>query len=205
MTDRAINVFVNCPFDNDYKPCFEALIFTVMASGFQARCALEDNNSGDIRFDKLCRLIGEFDKSVHDLSRVELNPSGLPRFNMPFEYGLYLGAHRFGGKRHKTKAALAMVAVPYTLPIYLSDAAGSDPAAHGGDPTEVIRIVRRFLHARPDGSQLPGAASIRDAFARFKSDVPKLAADLSIAADEIDPLRDYRDYVALLRAFLLIS
>ncbi len=205
MTDRALNVFINCPFDTDYKPCFEALIFTIMASGYRVRCALEDSNSGNIRFDKLCRLIEESDKSIHDLSRVELSPNGLPRFNMPFEFGLFLGAGRFGGKRHKSKTALAMIAVPYKLPIYLSDVAGNDPAAHRGDPIEVIRIVRAFLHSRPDGSQLPGAANIRNTYARFKSDLPSLAAALNIAEDEIDPLRDYRDYIALLTAFLLAS
>jgi hypothetical protein len=205
VTDRAFSVFINCPFDSEYKHCFEALIFTVLASGYRVRCALEDSNSGDIRFDKLCRLIEACDKSIHDLSRVELNPSGLPRFNMPFEFGLFLGAHRFGGRRHKAKTALAMVAAPYKLPIYLSDVAGNDPAAHGDDPTEVIRIVRKFLHVRPDGSQLPGAAHIRDAFAQFKSELPNLAAALNIAEDEIDPFRDYRDFIALLQAFLLAS
>jgi hypothetical protein len=205
VTDRALSVFINCPFDTEFKPCFEALIFTVLASGYRVRCALEDSNSGDIRFDKLCRLIEACDKSIHDLSRVELNPSGLPRFNMPFEFGLFLGAHRFGGKRHKSKTALAMVAAPYKLPIYLSDIAGNDPAAHGDDPTEVIRIVRKFLHVRPDGNQLPGAAHIRDTFAQFKSELPNLAAALNIAEDEIDPFRDYRDFIAILQAFLLAS
>jgi hypothetical protein len=205
VTTQARDVFINCPFDNDYKPCFEALIFTIMASGYRVRCALEDSNSGDIRFDKLCRLISDCDKSVHDLSRVELNPSGLPRFNMPFEFGLFLGARRFGGKAHKTKTALAMIAEPYTLPIYLSDVAGNDPTAHHGRPAEVIRIVRGFLHVRPDGSQLPGAAHISDTFERFKADLPKLAAALNIGADELDPLRDYRDYVAILAEFLIAS
>lgn len=205
VTDRSLNVFVNCPFDNDYKPCFEALIFTVFVSGYLARCALEDSNSGDIRFEKLCRLIEACDKSVHDLSRVELNPGGLPRFNMPFEFGLFLGAHRFGDKRHKTKTALAMVAAPYKLPIYLSDVAGNDPASRRDDPAEVIRIVRRFLQVRPDGSQLPGAAHIGQAFAQFKTELPKLAAALNIADNEIDPFHDYRDYSKLLQSFLLAS
>jgi len=203
VTDRAINVFINCPIDADYKPCFEALVFTVLASGYRVRCALEDSNSGDIRFEKLCRLIEACDKSIHDLSRVELNPSGLPRFNMPFEFGLFLGAHRFGGKRHKTKTALAMVAAPYKLPVYLSDVAGNDPVAHRNDPMEVIRIVRGFLHVRPDGSQLPGAAYFRNSFAWFKAELPSLAAALNIAEDEIDPFRDYKDYIALLQPTLL--
>lgn len=205
MTVRALNVFVNCPFDDDYKPLFEALIFAITACGYRVRCALEENNSGDIRFDKLCRLIHDSDRSVHDLSRVELGGQGLPRFNMPFEYGLFLGASRFGGKRHRAKTALAMIAEPYELPIYLSDVAGSDPFPHHAQTIEVVRVVRIYLGARPDGGVLPGASHIHDTFTKFKSELPKLAAALKIAEDEIDPLRDYRDYLSLLTEYLLQS
>jgi hypothetical protein len=66
------NVFINCPFDADYRPLFEALIFTIVASGYTARCALEDDDAGNIRFDKLRRLIRESSWSIHDLSRTEL-------------------------------------------------------------------------------------------------------------------------------------
>ena len=38
-------VFLNCPFDDQYKPIFEALVFTIHACGFTARCALEDGGS----------------------------------------------------------------------------------------------------------------------------------------------------------------
>jgi hypothetical protein len=202
LTVRSANVFINCPFDEDYKNCFEALIFTIAACGYQVRCALEENNSGNIRFDKLCLLIDSSDKSVHDLSRVELNPLGFPRFNMPFELGLCFGAKRFGGKKHRAKSALVMVREPFKLPIYLSDVAGSDPDAHHDQPDEVIRLVRRFLHRRPDGSQIPSATHILSEFNRFKNELPVMATALKIAVDEVDPFRDYRDYLGLLAEFL---
>lgn len=205
VPSRALNVFINCPFDDDYKPCFEALIFTVTASGYRARCALEENDAGDIRFDKLCRLVGDSDKSVHDLSRVQLGVTGLPRFNMPFEYGLFQGAKRFGGKRQKGKTALAMVEKMHSLPVYMSDVAGTDPECHEGKPSEVIRAVRRYLHRRPDETPLPGAGFMSDEFDRFKSSVPRIAAALKIAPDELDPIRDYRDYIAVLTEFLAQS
>lgn len=205
MVNPALNVFINCPFDDDYKPCFEVLIFTITASGYRVRCALEESDSGTIRFDKLCRLIDESDKSVHDLSRVQLTPAGLPRFNMPFEFGLYQGARRFGGKRRRAKTALAMIETNYMLPVYLSDVAGSDPESHGGQPREMIRIVRNYLHRRPDGSPLPGAAHILAEFNRFKSELPRMAAALNIASHELDPLRDYRDYLSLLTEFLALA
>jgi len=65
----ALNVFVNAPFDPAYDPLLEAMVFMIHAAGFRARCALEENDSGDIRLDKLVRLIDECPRSIHDLSR----------------------------------------------------------------------------------------------------------------------------------------
>lgn len=203
VSSHALNVFINCPFDDDFKPCFEVLIFTVAASGYRVRCALEENDAGDIRLEKLCRLIDESDRSVHDLSRVQLNPQGLPRFNMPFELGLFLGAKRFGGRKRSRKSALVMMEAPYSLPVYLSDAAGSDPEAHRERPEEIIRIVRAYLHRRPDNSHLPGAQHMLAEFVRFKAALPGMARSLNIAPHEPDPMRDYRDYIALMIEFLL--
>ena len=93
---RSPNVFVNVPFDDKYEPLFEALVFTISACGYRVRCALEDDDSGDIRLDKLVELIRECPRSIHDLSRIEPGENDLPRFNMPFELGLALGAKNSG-------------------------------------------------------------------------------------------------------------
>jgi hypothetical protein len=53
-----LSVFINVPFDDEFATLFEALVFTVTACGYRVRCALEENDSGDIRLDKLARLIG---------------------------------------------------------------------------------------------------------------------------------------------------
>ena|SRR6266446_7894154 len=77
------DVFVNCPFDSDYKQQFNALIFTIYDCGFYPRCALEAVDSGQLRFQKICQLILKSPYGIHDLSRIELDPSTqLPRFNM---------------------------------------------------------------------------------------------------------------------------
>jgi len=41
----------------------------VMVSGYKVRCALEDDDAANIRFDKLRRLIRESPRTIHDLSR----------------------------------------------------------------------------------------------------------------------------------------
>jgi hypothetical protein len=198
------NVFINCPFDADYRPCFEALLFAVTASGYKARCALEDADAANIRFDKLRRLISQSAHSIHDLSRIELGKNDLPRFNMPFELGLAMGAKLwFGGtKQRRNRSVAIMVREPYTLPAYLSDLGGNDPAAHHGDPSEVIRIVRRYLHVTPRGRMLPGPQSYVDGFRKFKDDLPGMTAEAAWGPDEIDPFQDYRAYLTFLTEFL---
>lgn len=88
-TGYADNVFINCPFDSAYKPIFDAIIFTVMDAGFRPRCALESRDSGDTRLAKIVQIIRECRFGIHDISRVETGGAGLPRFNMPFECGLF--------------------------------------------------------------------------------------------------------------------
>ena len=80
------NVFINCPFDEEYRPMFRAMVFVIHDAGFIARCALEAENSAQARLDKILNIIDECKYGIHDLSRTELSHnSGLPRFNMPFE------------------------------------------------------------------------------------------------------------------------
>jgi len=49
-------VFANCPFDQDYKDLFSALVFAVHDCGFYVRCALEIE-AGALRFQTICDLI----------------------------------------------------------------------------------------------------------------------------------------------------
>jgi hypothetical protein len=103
------DVFINCPFDDDFAPGFRALVFAVIACGFRARCAREMDDAAETRIEKLYRIIEESRFSVHDLSRTELDPvNNLPRFNMPLELGIFLGAKRFGDAEQKKKRSLVL-------------------------------------------------------------------------------------------------
>lgn len=91
------DVLINGPFSPDYHPHFQALVFAVIRSGFTPRCARERDDAGEVRSDKICRIIAKSRYGIHDISETEPDPgSGLPRFNMPLELGLYLGARRWG-------------------------------------------------------------------------------------------------------------
>jgi hypothetical protein len=122
MAPSRRHVFVNCPFDEGYEDFFDAAVFTIIRSGFVARCARETDNAADNRFDKICRIIQECRYGVHDISRTETdgNPP-LPRFNMPLELGVFLGAKRYGDSRQRLKSCIVFDREPYRFQRYISD------------------------------------------------------------------------------------
>lgn len=191
---------MNVPFDSAYEPLFEALVFTIFACGYRVRCALEDSDSGDIRLDKLIELIRECPRSIHDLSRTEPGDNDLPRFNMPFELGLAIGAKRFG-RRPRDRIKI-MVGERYKLPAYLSDLGGNDPDAHEGQPEKVIRIVRNYLQHTPTGGVLAGPAKLAADFATFKARLPAIAQGIDFQPEEVSGYTDYPTFAWSVTRFL---
>lgn len=118
-------MFLNVPFDRRYRDLFNALVFTIHHCRFVARCALEVDDGSQVRVDKLYGIIDECQYGVHDLSRVTLDSANrLPRFNMPLELGIFLGAKRFGGAHHRNKRALILDRDQWRYQTYCSDIAG---------------------------------------------------------------------------------
>jgi hypothetical protein len=193
---KPAGVFINCPFDAKYKPIFDALVFAVYECGFRPRSALEIVDGGEVRLDKICRIIGDCRFSIHDISRTELDSANhLPRFNMPFELGLFTGAARFGGKAQRAKACLILDREPYRYQKFLSDIAGQDISAHGDKPDAAIRCVRDWLNTMSAQGGLPGAAHIIQRYQRFAADLPALSRSLKLEPDEIT-FRDLCNLVA---------
>src|ERR1700679_1108764 len=67
-------VFLNCPFDDEYRPLLRAAIFAVQACGFTARIALENTGSEGVRLDRLpigpTAMIGLYDSFVSALPAI---------------------------------------------------------------------------------------------------------------------------------------
>jgi hypothetical protein len=100
--DYAWNVFINCPFDQEYEPLFHAIIFSVFDCGFIPKSALASQDCSDVRIQKIVNVIKNCKHAIHDISRTDPSPSkGLPRFNMPLELGMFLGAKYYGNKYQK--------------------------------------------------------------------------------------------------------
>ncbi|HET8774877.1 MAG TPA: hypothetical protein VFP80_13840 [Thermoanaerobaculia bacterium] len=162
------DVFINCPFDQQYRPLLHALLFAVHDCGFLARAALEVEDSGEVRVQKILRIIGESSYGIHDISRVES-----PRFNMPLELGLFLGAKAFGGPEQQEKGCLILDEEPYRYQTYCSDIAGQDVRAHGGKPSLAIELVRNWLSATPAARGLiPSGSVLAKRYRSFRTALP---------------------------------
>jgi hypothetical protein len=182
----ATNVFINCPFDVEFEPLFHAIVFAVIHCGYTVRCALEADDTGATRIDRIYRLIEECQFGVHDISRIERDTvNNLPRFNMPFELGLFLGARRFGARPHRDKHCPVLEAERYRYQKYLSDIAGQDIRQHDSEPAKAVGAVRDWLAAsRPKSAKpLPGATAIMRHYSEFQANLPAMlrAADLEPA------------------------
>jgi hypothetical protein len=163
-------VFINCPFDDKFKPILRAIVFTVISSGYHPRCALDISDGADIRVGKIARMIGDCDWVIHDLSRVEIT-AGLPRFNMAMELGLHLGARLLGQGRHRRKRALILDAKPHRYDQVLSDISGQDIEVHKNKPNEAIRCVRNWLSGY-SSPPLPGAEAMQGDYRVFQAEIP---------------------------------
>jgi hypothetical protein len=152
--------------------------------GYVPRCALDLNDSGETRFNKILGLIIDCGLSIHDISRVELDASSkLPRFNMPLELGADLGLRIKGPAKQRDRRLLILDRDKHRYDITTSDLSGQDIEAHNGREADVIARVRDWLNAGRFGRKpLPGADAIQSDYATYL----KIVADL-ITAEKLDP------------------
>lgn len=179
------SVFINCPFDDDFRPIFDALVFCVEDCGFRARCALEITDSGEVRFEKIIGIIRDCRFSIHDLSRTELDEANkLPRFNMPLELGLFLGAKRFGSGKQRQKNSLIFDRERYRYQKYISDIAGQDIRSHADKPDQAIHEIRNWLQPNIEKGSLPSGSFLVKRYHLFRRDLPGFCKNLHLVENE---------------------
>ena len=194
--DYERSIFINCPFDKSYRPIFHALVYAAFDCGLKPRCALEVDDAGDVRLDKILQLIRESRLAVHDISRTEIDRgSRLPRFNMPFELGLFLGARRFGGGIQARKVCLVLDREPYRYQAFLSDIAGQDIRCHDGEPASAIKMFRAWLSALPRAKTLPGGAEIMRRYELFQAELSRILRAINLRREEMT-FQDYGNFVS---------
>lgn len=189
------DVFINCSFDDDFLEVFRAIVFAVKACGFEPRTALDVHDAGDIRIDKIKRLISGCDYGIHDLSAVALDKAtSLPRFNMPLELGMSLGAKWYGGPKQKRKRILVLDETAHQYDISTSDISGQDVSAHGSETGKAITCVRNWLaeDRASDLPSLPGGVALSHDYTKLR-----ILIDEMIVSKQLDSWLDlsHSDYL----------
>ena len=189
------SVFIGGPFSDFYQPMFEAIVFAVVYAGFRPRSVFETSD-GLPRLPRIMQLIEQCKYGIFDLSATGLS-NGLPRFNPPFELGLFLGGWRYGSSLQKKKSVLVLDSQRYRYQRFISDLSSQDIEAHANNPKTVIQIVQNWLKAS-SRAITPSGAEIFKRYTLFKKARLRLCNDLGIQPEKLS----YADYNELVKVWL---
>jgi len=167
------SVFINCPFDTEYLPFFDAIIFAVTCCGFLARSAQESGDVAELRIQRILKAMFSSRYSIHDLSRCHgEGDQNLARFNMPLELGMAM-ARRFGASA-ESHDWLAIVPEGHLHQRVISDLSGYDPKGHDGSLEDIVTKVMAWLVTRPDATLTFTPAEVLAKLPAFQEEVKKL-------------------------------
>lgn len=167
---REYSVFINCPYDDIYRPMFDALIFATLCCGFTPRSAIESGTASISRMDRIVHTIRSSKYSIHELSRcIGEGEANLARFNMPLELGIAM-AFRFGvGVNGYEHDWLPLVPRNHSYKRFISDLSGYDPNEHDETVETIIPSVMSWLATRPDAIQTPTPQDVLEVLPYFQS------------------------------------
>jgi hypothetical protein len=173
-------VFINCPFDSQFRDLLHAIVLSAVSHGFVPRSARESEGIAEPRMSRILKTLSECKYSIHDLSRFSgEGVDNLSRFNMPLELGMAaaLRFERLGSDRPHNW--LVLVPEDFMYQRFVSDLAGFDPGKHSQSVESVIREVSAWLRVQEDvvGSP-PSALDIFNSFGRLAA----LTAEMQTAA-----------------------
>lgn len=200
MPQSSDSVFINCPFDDDFSPLFRALVFTIYRCGFYPRCAMEEDDGLDNRLSKILRIIEDCKYGIHDISRTEINPGGFPRFNMPFELGLFYACKHFG-TGHGNKIAAIFERTKYSYQQSISDLNGIDTKDHNGDYKILIRKTSTWLATASKRKTIPGYIIITQDFDQFEMDLPAILDESGLSLEALT----FNDLTAIIEDWLKLN
>jgi hypothetical protein len=139
-------VFLNFPFDEEFRPLADAMNFAVVAGGLLPVCAYDLTTPDRPRLDLLVEAIRCCRYSAHDFSRSKgEGKANFARMNMPIEMGMAL-FHALQTQRQEHRC-LFFVATPYDYRSFASDLSGLDPKVHNNDCTRVLIDTYEWLRS----------------------------------------------------------
>lgn len=167
---RELSVFINCPFDSEFRSNFDAIIFSTICCGFLPRCAIEAGSASTPRMDRIVQAITSSKYSIHDLSRCRgEGDANFARFNMPLELGIAM-SERFRTANHPDQHDwLLLVPTGHAYKRFLSDLAGYDPNEYDGKVDSIVPAVMSWLATRPDAVQAPTPQAVLAVLPAFRA------------------------------------
>lgn len=161
MSSYQSNVFINCPFDDEYKKKFlYPLIFTIIHSGFNPKISFEESNASNTRMDKIIELIRDSKFGIHDISRYKSSTIGeYYRMNMPLELGIDIGLSKSKSEQFNSKQILILCETKYEWSAALSDLSNCDPETYNQKVRNLIEKTRNWLN-RFKNNKLKAASAI---------------------------------------------
>lgn len=190
------NVFINCPFDDKFTVLLRPLVFTTLYLGYTPKLS-QTTSSSNIRINTIKNLIKNCKYGIHDLSRSKpMKMNDLPRFNMPYELGLDIGASEYGSTKLKSKKILILETEKYHYQKVISDIAGQDIENHDDDPYKLITKVRNWFSLNSGNTRIAGQREIWNSYNQFVDDLISQLSD-EYTSDELEemPIGDYIKFI----------
>ena len=190
------NIFINCPFDNEFKPILKTIIFGAVYLGYKPLLS-ETINSAESRIVGIQNLISKAKYSIHDLSRMKSSEKNeLARFNMPFELGIDIGCKRFGDGNMKQKCLLIFDKERFRYQKAISDLSGNDIEIHNNNPEDALRKFRNWIR-KIKNTQIDSANKIWRLYNEFNGDFYQLAQEDELSKKDIEemPLDEFCYYI----------
>lgn len=174
---RELSVFINCPFDDEFKPIFDAVVSATLCCGFLPRCAIESGTASISRMDRIVGAMRASKYSIHDLSRCRGDGEcNLARFNMPLELGMAM-AERYNGSTNYGHDWLVLVPRGHQYKQFISDLSGFDPSEYDETVASAIPTVMGWLATRPDAVRTPTPQRVLEVLPDFQVARARLCAE----------------------------
>jgi hypothetical protein len=185
-------VFLNYPFDNEFKTFSHAMHFAVVAAGLIPVCAYDLTAPDRPRLDIIVEAIIRSRYSVHDFSRLRgEGEQNFARHNMPIEMGMAL-FHALQTQRSMHRCAF-FISVPHEFRIAASDLAGLDPITYEGDELSCAARMYEWLRdgVRSPYTQRVPTVTIVERYRHFKAQMKRIEGsgrDGQLSHDEAQEL-----------------
>jgi len=166
-TPAAEFVFLNIPYDREFERLYLAYLVGLTILGLEIRVTLGVPNDVG-RLDTIIDLIQKCQHSIHDLSRIQSNASGIPRFNMPLELGFALYRSRTTRNKHRV---YIFEQENYRIQQSTSDLNGIDPKIHDGTPKGIMSQLRNIFLRESETSTVP---EMMMAYRKLRQALPRI-------------------------------